>query len=81
MSWSNRVRQVHRWTSAVFAALVVFITVFQAARQPPEWLYLTPLPLLGVLLLTGVPMFVQPYLAQRRRGAPARHEKPPQVPM
>lgn len=69
MSWNTRIRQVHRWSSIVFTAAVVFVTAVVASgrEEPAEWVYFLPLPLLGLLLLTGLYLFVLPY-ATRLRG-------------
>lgn len=67
MSWSIRIRQVHRWTSIVFVAIVVALfAMLGAGMQPAQWLYFLPLPPLFLLMLTGLYMFALPYLAKRR---------------
>lgn len=67
MNWNNRIRQVHRWTSLVFAVVVtaIFVTLGMGG-QPAEWVYFLPLPPLAILLPTGLYMFVLPYLGGRR---------------
>ncbi len=62
---SKRIRQIHRWLSIVFTASVIANVVAVALGQPPLWLVYAPLPLLFVLMLTGLYMFALPY-AQRR---------------
>lgn len=75
MSWSNWIRQTHRWVSALFAATVVANIVAMAANageMPPPWVTYSPLLPLVVLLLTGLYLFVLPYAARwrdARRGA------------
>lgn len=72
MNWNYRIRQIHRWTSIVFAALVAAIFVAQGVgREPAEWVYLLPLLPLFVLLPTGLYMFVLPYTMRRRAGRPS----------
>ena len=68
MSWSNGIRKVHRWTSIVFTVAVISVTVIvnTGQEEPAEWVYLLPLLPLGVLLLTGLFLFVQPYAAGLR---------------
>ncbi|NVD40589.1 hypothetical protein HT585_17105 [Ensifer sp. HO-A22] len=67
MNWNNCIRQVHRWTSFVFAVVVcaIFATLGMG-KQPAEWVYFLPLFPLAVLLATGLYMFVLPYLGGRR---------------
>lgn len=72
MNWNYRIRQIHRWTSIVFAALVAAIFVVRGAgREPAERVYLLPLLPLFVLLPTGLYMFVLPYAIRRRAGRPS----------
>lgn len=68
MSWSNGIRKVHRWTSIVFTMAVIYVTVVvnTGQEEPAEWVYLLPLLPLGVLLLTGLYLFVLPYYARLR---------------
>lgn len=78
MSRSNMIRQVHRWTSALFTVVVIVVTVVNAAKgaETDEWVYLMPLPLLFLLLLTGVYLFALPYVGRirKRRLAKSRAE-------
>jgi ABC-type polysaccharide/polyol phosphate export permease len=68
MNWSKWVRQVHRWTSMVFAAIVAAIFIaLGMGREPAEWVYFLPLFPLFVLLATGLYRFVLPYAAGARR--------------
>jgi hypothetical protein len=76
MSWNAWIRQVHRWVSIVFLAVVtgIFISVGVGAK-PATWVFLSPLLPLAMLALTGVYMFVLPYASKWRskRHGPA-HE-------
>lgn len=67
MGW---VRPVHRWASFAFAVVVAAIFAGLAMGGVPEWAYFAPLPLLAVMLPTGLWLFAEPYL--RRRGHRAR---------
>jgi hypothetical protein len=67
--WSRRIRSTHRWTSIVFTVVVACLTVASAVgTELPEWAYYVPLPLLLVLILTGLYLFALPYLGRRRGG-------------
>ncbi len=69
MSWSNRIRQLHRWLSIVFTAAVIVNVIAMAQQQPALWIGLLALFPLILLLITGLYMFVLPY-ASRARGEP-----------
>ena len=60
MNW----RQLHRGTSIVFTATVVFCFGV-AALSGPAWLYYLPLPPLFLLLGTGLYLFALPYRKRR----------------
>lgn len=63
------IRQVHRWLSIIFTAVVmgIFLTL-GLGQEPAQWVYFLPLPPLFLLMLTGLYMFVLPYAARRRRA-------------
>ena len=75
MRWSHWIRQLHRWVSIVFALTVVanFVAMgLHPGEMPPPWITYAPLPFLFVLLLTGLYLFVLPYVAARaQRGTGA----------
>ena len=67
MSGSMVIRQVHRWTSIVFAAIVAAIFgMLGAGTEPAQWIYFLPLFPLFLLMLTGLYLFFLPYAARRR---------------
>lgn len=68
MSWNEGVRRVHRWTSIIFTAAVIVVTIAvnTGEQEPAEWVYLLPLLPLGVLLLTGLYLFLLPYSGRFR---------------
>jgi len=67
---SKFIRQFHRWTSMAFMAVVVAIfAMLGLGQQPAQWIYYLPLAPLFLLMLSGVYMFFQPYLAKARRKA------------
>jgi hypothetical protein len=67
MNWNVWIRQIHRWVSIIFVAVVIgiFITL-GVGQKPANWVYLSPLLPLALLALTGLYMFVLPYAAVRR---------------
>lgn len=71
MNWNNWIRQVHRWLGVIFTLTVIANIVVMAAAQggmPPPWVTYAPLPPLVFLMLTGLYLFVLPYVAKRRGG-------------
>lgn len=68
MNGKQWVRQLHRWVSIVFTVTVLanIVGLSLGKGQPPAWITYSPLPPLFVLLLTGLSMFVAPYLAKGR---------------
>lgn len=68
MSWSARIRQIHRWVSIGFTVTVIanFVALAQGGGTPPPWITYSPLPPLAFLLFTGLYMFALPYLVRRR---------------
>ncbi|WP_309083549.1 hypothetical protein [Chelativorans sp.] len=69
MNWSKWIRQIHRWVSIIFAALVAAIFIaLGLGKEPAEWVYFLPLLPLFLLLLTGLYLFALPYMAGRRMG-------------
>jgi len=66
---SKFIRQFHRWTSALFVLSVVATAIALAQPEPVMWMSYVPLAPLAVLALTGIYMFVLPYLPKRRARA------------
>lgn len=67
MNWNKWVRQSHRWLSIVFTAIVIAIFTAQGlGTEPAQWVYFLPLLPLFLMMLTGLYMFVLPYVANRR---------------
>jgi hypothetical protein len=67
LNWNVWVRQIHRWLSIIFTAIVIAIfAALGLGQEPPEWVYFLPLLPLALLMLTGLYMFVLPYAANRR---------------
>lgn len=67
MSFSTLIRQTHRWLSIVFTAGVVGYMVVMTRGQPPYWVGLFALVPLILLLVSGLYMFVLPYVTRGRR--------------
>ena len=68
---SELIRQIHRWTSIVFVAVVAAIfAILGVGKQPAEWVYFLPLAPLALLALTGLYMFALPYAARWRGRGP-----------
>jgi hypothetical protein len=70
MNWNKWIRQTHRWVSIAFTVTVIANIVGFAlgeGQPPPAWLIYSPLPLLFLLLFTGLYMFVLPYAGRWRR--------------
>ncbi|MCW6007385.1 hypothetical protein K1W54_22980 [Micromonospora sp. CPCC 205371] len=67
MSWSKWIRQFHRWMAIAFTTSVVIVTaVVLTQDEPAEWVYLSPLLPLFLLLGTGLYLFVLPYRTRRQ---------------
>lgn len=70
MKWSKWIRQIHRWLSVTFTALVIVNIILNFVAAAPEGLVLgvgvlTLVPLV-LLMLTGLYLFALPYLYRRR---------------
>lgn len=74
MSWSQWIRQTHRWTSIVFTMTVIanFVALALGGGTPPPWVTYSPLLPLALLLFTGLYLFILPYAAKRRRSTNRR---------
>ena len=60
---NKRIRQTHRWLSIIFTAAVIANFVAIALGDPPAWVVYSPLPPPFLMLVTGLYMFVLPYLS------------------
>jgi hypothetical protein len=70
MSWNESLRQGHRWLSLAFTAGVIANLAVLGMEKPPLWVgFLAVIPL-ALLWLTGMYLFVQPYLARAAGGRP-----------
>jgi hypothetical protein len=66
MKWSKWVRQIHRWLSITFTLFVIANFIVLGKGQIAFWVGVLTLVPLFLLLLTGLYLFVLPYLNKRR---------------
>lgn len=71
MSWNRWIRQTHRWLSVIFTAAVLVNIVLNVAPLVSEEVatvvgMVTLLPL-TLLLVTGLYLFVLPYISRKDR--------------
>lgn len=76
MNWNKWIRQVHRWLSVAFTLAVLANLVVMGQEQIALWVGLATLVPLIALLVTGLYMFVQPYVARWRGARGAGSDKP-----
>jgi len=69
MNWSASIRQTHRWLSITFTIAVILNIAVQGQEKIALWVGMLTLIPLGLLLLTGLYMFVLPYTAKGRRSS------------
>lgn len=69
MNWKYWTRQLHRWLSILFTLTVIANFVAMGIGEPPAWLVYAPLAPLFVLMITGLIMFVLPYVSKSHRGS------------
>ena len=67
MNWSKWIRQTHRWLSMAFTAAVIVNIVAIAEKKYSNGLGLLAVAPLALLFLSGLYLFVLPYVANRRR--------------
>ena len=65
-NWSRRIRQTHRWLSIAFVLSVVTYAIVMSKGPPPVWLNIFPAGSLILMLVTGLYLFVLPYVRRRR---------------
>ena len=73
MTWSNRIRQSHRWISIAFTITVLanFVALgVGRGAQPPAWITYAPLLPLALLTFSGLYLFALPYVVARRTRTP-----------
>ena len=68
MKWNYWIRQTHRWLGVAFTVTVIANIVVMTAGQgemPAPWITYSPLLPLALLWLSGMYLFVLPYVARR----------------
>ncbi len=68
MNANKWVRQIHRWLAIAFTVTVIVTFVALAQQEPAVWVSYVPLLPLALLLLTGLYLFVLPYVTKWRSG-------------
>jgi hypothetical protein len=66
LNWSKWIRQTHRWLSIVFTVAVIINGVTVVQRKYDNRLGLSAVAILALLLLTGLYLFVLPYVNKWR---------------
>jgi hypothetical protein len=69
MNWSASIRQLHRWTSIAFTLAVIVNIAALGQEKPVLWIGLLALFPLVLLLITGLYMFVLPYVSKSRKSS------------
>lgn len=65
---NNKIRQCHRWLSMAFTLTVVANFVAMTQGEPAIWVTYSPLFPLALLTLTGLYLFVLPYITKWREN-------------
>ena len=70
MNWNTWIRQTHRWLSVAFTVTVIanIVVLARGGGTPPSWVTYSPLFPLAILQLTGLYLFVLPYVTRWRGG-------------
>ena len=66
LNWSKWTRQTHRWLSIAFTVAVIINGITVVAGKYNNKLGLSAVGLIALLLITGLYLFVLPYLNKRR---------------
>ena len=70
MNWNKWIRQAHRWLSIAFTVSVIVTFIALSRENPLVWVSYVPLLPLALLLLTGLYLFVLPYVSRRAGRSP-----------
>jgi hypothetical protein len=66
LNWSKWIRQTHRWLSIVFTVAVIINGITVVQKKYDNRLGLSAVAILALLLLSGLYLFVLPYINKRR---------------
>ena len=66
MNWNALIRQVHRWLSIAFTLAVIANIIAMAQGKQIVWVGLLALAPLILLLISGLYMFMLPYMTKLR---------------
>jgi hypothetical protein len=66
VKWSKWIRQIHRWLSIAFTVAVIANIVALVREAQAVWVGVLALIPLALLLLTGLYLFVLPYVTKPR---------------
>ena len=64
MNWNKWVRQLHRWLSIAFTLVVIFNGAAVFKHRYTNWMGLLAVGVLALMFLTGMFLFVLPYVAK-----------------
>lgn len=66
MNWQRLIRTAHRWLGVTLIVLTLANVVAYSTGNAMDWLTYLPLAPLFLLMISGLYMFVLPYLARSR---------------
>jgi hypothetical protein len=66
MNWNKLIRQTHRWLSVAFTLAVIANVIAMAQGKQIVWVGLLALAPLILLLISGLYMFMLPYMTKLR---------------
>jgi len=74
LNWNASIRQVHRWLGIVLTLTILANFAAMSVGEPSPWVVYAPLAPLALLVITGLHMFVLPYVGKGRlrRQPPSR---------
>ncbi|HEY0505529.1 MAG TPA: hypothetical protein VGD42_18745 [Lysobacter sp.] len=71
MNWNKWIRQTHRWLSIAFTVAVIINFIALGMGRLSTWVGFLALFPLALLMLSGLYLFVLPYVTRRRVGRTA----------
>ena len=67
VNWNKWFRQIHRWLSIAFTVAVIVNVIALIRKEQAVWVGVLALIPLALLLVTGLYLFVLPYVTKSRR--------------